>query len=195
MPSLQTVCANAGVTFGDIGVVAVDIGPGLFTGLRVGVATAKAIATACNIPMIGVSSLDLLGFEVRHVRRRIGAVIDARRGELFVANYRSVPAGVQRDTEPAVVGPDQLVADLMASGEEHLLVGDGALRYSEKLSSMAQVELADAGSAYPSATALVQLAHAQAMREQWVRPDEIHCEYLRQPDAEINWQTRDRTTT
>ena len=195
MPSVQTVCANADVAFSDIGVVAVDIGPGLFTGLRVGVATAKAIATACTIPMIGVSSLDLLAFEVRHVRRRIGAVIDARRGELFVANYWSVPAGVQRDTEPAVVGPDQLVANLMASGEEHLLVGDGALRYAEKLTSMAQVELADAGAAYPSAIALVQLAHARAMREQWVLPDEIHCEYLRQPDAEINWQTRDRVTS
>jgi tRNA threonylcarbamoyladenosine biosynthesis protein TsaB len=54
-PSIQFICEQAGIVLSEIGVVAVDIGPGLFTGLRVGVATAKAIAFALRIPMIGVS--------------------------------------------------------------------------------------------------------------------------------------------
>ena len=73
--------------------VAVDLGPGLFTGLRVGIATAKAIAQALRVPMIGVSSLDLLAFPARFSHRLIAAVIDARRGEVFSA---PVPPGARR---------------------------------------------------------------------------------------------------
>lgn len=95
-PAIAEVCASAGIELSEVGLVAVDIGPGLFTGLRVGVATAKAAALALGVPMIGVSSLDLLAFRVRYASRTVTAVIDARRGELFVASYVPVPGGVQR---------------------------------------------------------------------------------------------------
>lgn len=189
-PAIAEVCASAGIELSEVGLVAVDIGPGLFTGLRVGVATAKAAALALGVPMIGVSSLDLLAFRVRYASRTVTAVIDARRGELFVASYVPVPGGVQRTNEPHTASPEDLAADLLATSGEHLLVGDGARRYAELLVQNDRVELADAGSGYPSASGLVQLAHAQAMREEWSTPTEIACEYLRQPDAEINWQTR-----
>ena len=65
-----------------------------------GVAAAKAMAHALNVPMIGVSSLDLLAFPVRFTSRLIVAAIDARRGELFYAFYRQVPGGIQRLTRP-----------------------------------------------------------------------------------------------
>src|SRR5690606_13132703 len=105
----------------DIGVVAVDVGPGMFTGLRVGVAAAKALAYARRLPMVGVSSLDLLAFPLRHSRRRIVCAIDAGRGELSHASYRQVPGGVQRITEPEVASPADLASDLMATNEEVLL--------------------------------------------------------------------------
>lgn len=194
-PAIAQTVASAGRTLDDIGVVAVDIGPGLFTGLRVGVATAKAVATALGVPMIGESSLDLLAFSMRYASRPITAAIDARRGELFVASYVTVPGGLQRVVEPHTASPDELAAELMASAGEHLLIGDGALRYAELLGADDRVELADAGAGRPSADALVQLADAQALREEWVPPTEIRCTYLRQPDAEINWQTRDGGVT
>jgi len=190
-PAIAEVCASADVALSDVGVVAVDVGPGLFTGLRVGVATAKATALALGVPMIGMSSLDLLAFRARYASRAITAVIDARRGELFVASYVAVPGGVQRTGEPHTASPEDLAADLLATPGEHLLVGDGARRYAALLEENDRVELADAGSGYPSAPGLVQLAHALALREVWSAPAEIQCEYLRQPDAEINWQTRD----
>ena len=64
-PAIQFVCDAAGVSFDEISVIAVDVGPGLFTGLRVGIATAKAMAFALRVPMIGLSSLDLLAHQVR----------------------------------------------------------------------------------------------------------------------------------
>jgi tRNA threonylcarbamoyladenosine biosynthesis protein TsaB len=190
-PAIDFVRRLARVDLREISCVAVDLGPGLFTGLRVGVASAKAIAHALRVPMIGVPSLDLLALPVRFSPRRIVATIDARRGELFYAFYRQVPGGVQRLSDHQLGTPDDLASELLASGEDCLLVGDGALRYAEAFEGLTKVEVADLGLAFPSATSLVQLAHAQALREQWVQPWDLQPLYLRVPDAEINWSTRE----
>ena len=190
-PQIDFVRRQARVELREIGVVAIDLGPGLFTGLRVGIASAMAIAHALSVPMIGVASLDLLAFPVRFTSKLIVAAIDARRGELFHAFYRPVPGGVQRVSEYEVSSPDDLASEILAHSEDCLVVGDGALRYHEVFDGLRKVELADFGFAYPNAASLVQLAHAQALREQWVRPWEIAPLYLRKPDVDINWTTRD----
>lgn len=190
VPAVQFVCRQARVELDELAAVAVDVGPGLFTGLRVGVATAKALAQALRVPMIGVPSLDLLAFGVRHSPRVIGAVIDARRAEVFYAFYRHVPGGVQRLAAPRVGSPDDVASEIVAGGSEYLLVGDGALRYRDRFEDVARVELGGTAHAYPSAEALVQLAHAQALREEFVQPSEVAPLYLRKADAEINWERR-----
>jgi tRNA threonylcarbamoyladenosine biosynthesis protein TsaB len=190
-PSIDFVRRQAGIELDEIGAVAVDVGPGLFTGLRVGIATAKAMASALQVPMIGVSSLDLLAFPVRFSPRLICATVDARRGQVFHAFYRQVPGGLQRVTEPTVDDPDDLVSELVASGEELLLVGDGVLRYPEHFGDLPRAEVVEQGLSFPSAASLVQLAHAQALREEFVPHWEIQPLYLRQPDADINWTTRE----
>jgi len=190
-PAIEFICSQADIELSEIGLVAVDVGPGLFTGLRVGVATAKAIAFALRVPMIGVSSLDLLAFPVRFSNRLIVTAIDARRGELYYAFYRQVPGGVQRLGEHQLGSPDDLAGQLLASGDEVLLVGDGANRYAEAFEGLARVELVGQDPCYPSAESLVQLAHPQALREEFERPDAIEPIYLRRPDAEINWSVRD----
>ena len=189
-PAIDFLRQQARIDLDEIGCVAVDVGPGLFTGLRVGVASAKAMAHALRIPMVGVASLDLLAFPVRWTPRLIVAAIDARRSELFTASYRQVPGGIQRLGERRVSTPDDLAGDLEATGEDVLLVGDGGLRYHEAFEDVAGVELADQGMAHPSAASLVQLAHARALREDFVQPWELEPLYLRRPDAEINWDTR-----
>lgn len=194
-PAIEFLCRQTRVELADIGAIAVDLGPGLFTGLRVGVAAGKALAHARRLPMIGVTSLDLLAFALRHSNRRIVCAIDAGRGEIFHASYRQSPGGVQRITEPEIATPDDLASDLQATGEEVLLAGDGALRYHDAFDDIRRVELADHGEAYPQAASLVQLAHARALREEFVSPAELTPLYLRKPDAEINWTTRDGVGT
>ena len=73
--------------------------PGMFTGLRVGVTTAKVLAQALRVPMIPMPSLDLLAYPLRHARGLVVRAIDARRNELYYALYRPVPGGVQRASE------------------------------------------------------------------------------------------------
>ncbi|WP_419926993.1 tRNA (adenosine(37)-N6)-threonylcarbamoyltransferase complex dimerization subunit type 1 TsaB [Candidatus Poriferisocius sp.] len=189
-PQIQFVARQARINLRDVGCVAVDLGPGLYTGLRVGISSAMAMAYALGVPMIGVSSLDLLAFAVRHANRLIVAAIDARRNELFHAFYRQVPGGVQRVSEPQVGTPDDLASELLAAGEEVLLVGDGARRYSEVFAGLQKTDIAEQGLAHPSAASLVQLAHARALREEFVKPWDLRPIYLRNPDADMNWKTR-----
>lgn len=192
-PQIEFVCRQAGVALTDIAVVAVDIGPGLFTGLRVGITAAMAVAHGLGVPMIGVSSLDLGAFAAAQSRRLIMPCYDARRGEVFTASYRAVPGGVQRVAEPSVSTPDELAAELLAVSEDVLLLGDGAQRYREIFKAMGHVEFAGTSLDYPSARSLVELAHPKAMREEFVQPHEIEPLYIRLPDAEINWKTRDNS--
>ncbi len=194
VPQIDFVRELARVDLDEVSVVAVDIGPGLYTGLRVGVATAMSIAFGLGVPMIGVSSLDLLAYPVRHCSKLIVPVIDARRGEIFHANYRQVPGGVQRISEATVGTPEDLAADLLAHGNEALLVGDGAVRYAEVFGNLRGVEAAEPSIAYPSAASIVQLSHAKALREEFVNPSELEPLYLRKPDAvEIEKQKRKRS--
>lgn len=189
-PAVEQACQHAGITIGEIGAVAIDIGPGLFTGMRVGIAAAKAFAYALELPMIAVSSLDLVAFPLRFSAGRVAAVIDARKGQVFYAFYAPVPGGVQRLGEPVVGSLDELVAELQLSGEHHILVGDGALRYRDQLTDVIRCDYADEFLNFPSAAALVYLARGAALRGQWTDAALIQPMYLREPDAQINWQVR-----
>lgn len=187
-PAIAFTCAQADIGLEELGLIAVDVGPGLFTGMRVGLATAKTLAFALRLPMIGISSLDLLAFPHRRSDRVVVPVIDARKGEVFYAMYRQVPGGLQQVVAPQVGPIDDLVADLLARSQEVLCVGDGAHRYRAEILDGFHCEIAD--DLHPSAAPLVQLAHAKALREEWVQPSEINAVYLRQPDAQINWARR-----
>ncbi|MEQ8438343.1 MAG: tRNA (adenosine(37)-N6)-threonylcarbamoyltransferase complex dimerization subunit type 1 TsaB [Ilumatobacter fluminis] len=189
-PAIEFVLRNADIDVDELGCIAVDIGPGMFTGMRVGISAAKAMAQALRIPMIGISSLDLLAFPCRHTDRVVVPVIDARKSEVSWAMYRQVPGGVQQVATPTVGPVDELVADLLARSQEALLVGDGAHRYRDEILEGYRCEIA--APVHPSPGALVELAHAKALREEWVRPNEIEPIYLRPPDAQINWATREQ---
>ncbi len=188
VPAIQFTCEHSRTELKEVSCIAVDVGPGLFTGLRVGVATAKAMATAMRVPMIGLSSLDLLAFPVRWSSRLIVPVIDARRGEVFWSTYRQVSGGVQRLTDVQVTKPEELYSELQALNEDALLVGDGALRYAELFDDLSGVEIGTVGNAYPSAASLVELAQPRALREEFVQPSELEIMYLRKSDAEANWE-------
>ena len=88
-PMIQAVLAEAEMSIDDIGLVAVDCGPGRYTGLRVGIATAAALAYARSLPVVAVGSTELLAFGARKFCGNIVPVVDARRGEAFFAIYKS----------------------------------------------------------------------------------------------------------
>ncbi len=208
-PSIEEVCALSGCTLDDIDALAVDVGPGLFTGLRVGVATAKALGQALGIGIVGITSLDVLAAGAREVAgaeraARVVAVVDARRREVFAAAYAFVdapglpggpvdPADVRRD-RPEALSPDDLAAwldDLVTDGPV-LVVGDGAVRYLDMLAPRTGVDigLAERVSA-PSPATLARLGAVRlAAGTVPTAPGDLVPDYRRHADARINWEER-----
>lgn len=173
----------ADVTYGEVARIGVGVGPGGFTGLRIGIATARGLAQSLGVPLVGVSSLGALAAGVAGTDPVL-AVLDARRGEAFAAVYAD---GEQR-VAPHVVRPDDLPA-LAArhDGRRLLAVGDGALRFSEELErGGATVPAPDDPAHRIGAAAVCGLAaRAPDLGRDAVVPD-----YLRVPDAEITRRAR-----
>jgi tRNA threonylcarbamoyladenosine biosynthesis protein TsaB len=193
VPQIGHLLASSGVEMRQLGGIAVGIGPGLYTGLRVGVEVAKTLAQVQHLPIVGMASLDILGFAVHTSRRLIAAVLDARRGEVFVGFYRSVPGGVVREGSYEVVPPHALAAELEARAEDVLLVGDGAILYRDVLEQPGtRAAFAPAALAHPWASALVEVAVPRFIREETDRLTDVVPLYLRKTDAEIAWDHRAR---
>jgi len=190
-PALTQLLEWSGVRPSAIGGVAVGLGPGLFTGMRVGIALAKSLAQSLGVPIVGMASLDLLAYPVRHSSRLICAVTDAKRGELFYAFYRPVPGGVTRETDFEAGSASRVAADLQTRREDILLVGSGALMYRQELGEAGtHVEFASSTRGFPEAGSLVELAVPRFLREDFDRLYDVQLIYVRKADAEIAWDQR-----
>jgi tRNA threonylcarbamoyladenosine biosynthesis protein TsaB len=191
MPAAQRMLSDTALDWDQLGGVAVGIGPGLFTGLRVGVATAKALAHALGISIAGLSSLDVLAYSVRYTRRSICSCIDARRNEVFWAFYRSVPGGVQRLTDFRCAPASHCVNEIEARGEPVLAVGNGPYVYARDFEELgANLEVAGISDSTPTAVPLTELAVSRLLREDSDRLVDVRPLYIRKSDAEMKWDTR-----
>jgi tRNA threonylcarbamoyl adenosine modification protein YeaZ len=168
-PQIEAVLADAGVRVTEVDAVVAGLGPGPFTGLRVGLVTAAVIGQARGIPTYGVCSLDGLGLLTTGVTL---VATDARRKEIYWAVYED---GVRRG-EPAVDKPAQVAERLSAAGVT-TAVGDGAQRYREEFGRVAVPD----DLRYPSAMALAELAADRILAK---APSETLTPlYLRRPDV------------
>ncbi|HEX9234776.1 MAG TPA: tRNA (adenosine(37)-N6)-threonylcarbamoyltransferase complex dimerization subunit type 1 TsaB [Actinomycetota bacterium] len=191
MPAITHLLEWSDISLSSVSGVAVGLGPGLFTGMRVGIAAAKTLAQLLQVPIAGLASLDVVAFSVRYSRRLICAVVDAKRGEVFHAFYLPVPGGIARQSNFEVASPEALRAELEARPEDILLVGNGALVYRRQLQEAGNhVDFASAAYAFPAATALVELAIPRFQREEFDRLYELKPFYVRKTDAEIAWDKR-----
>ncbi|HEU4480742.1 MAG TPA: tRNA (adenosine(37)-N6)-threonylcarbamoyltransferase complex dimerization subunit type 1 TsaB [Actinomycetota bacterium] len=188
LPAIDFCLEQAGIGYRNLGGIAVSLGPGLFTGMRVGVATGKALAQTLSLPIVGLPSLDILAYELRYSQKTICAALDARRSEVFSAFYRSSPGGIQRMTDYRVERPEQLAVGIASRPEEVLLVGNGALLYKDLFSDLGSVvEVGGMGHAFPSARCLVELALPRMFREDFDSLYDLKPLYLRRSAKRIQW--------
>lgn len=174
LPRVAEVLDRSGAGFSDLEAVAVGVGPGTFTGLRVGIVTARALAHAHDLPVHPVSSLAALaeGIEAPH---RL-ALIDARRGELFAALY-----GAGTGWEPFVAAPEAVAGRVREASVNPLAAGDGAVRFREVLEA-AGVRVEPDGSQAHAVRALHVCRLAATVPP--VPPEAVLPDYLRAPDAQ-----------
>lgn len=188
---------EAGIGWSGLGRIAVGLGPGTFTGLRVGVATARGLAQSLDVELVGVSSLRALAEPALHSEpegARVLAVLDARRGEAFAAAYGVTAGGsVEELAPPRALAPEDLgeiveqVAAHRGGGQrtEWRAVGDGAVRF--------RGQLQDAGLTVPPDSSLLHLLSGQAIcalgasdaAVAVVAREAILPDYCRRPDTEI----------
>jgi tRNA threonylcarbamoyladenosine biosynthesis protein TsaB len=190
-PAIRYVLEESGVGVGDLAAVAVGVGPGLFTGVRVGVTTAKVMAHALGVPAVPVCSLDLIAHPLRYGGRPVVVVSDARRGEVYVARYRPGAGGQEREAGPELRTPSEVAAALGRLGSP-LVAGDGAHLHRPVFESVEGVELASATSSFPSPSALAELACGRLARGEASDPHSVTPLYLRRSDAQIDWERRHR---
>ncbi|MFO1538153.1 MAG: tRNA (adenosine(37)-N6)-threonylcarbamoyltransferase complex dimerization subunit type 1 TsaB [Actinomycetota bacterium] len=188
VPAVRRCATEAGVALDRLDAIAVGVGPGRFTGLRVGVTTAKVMADALGIPVIGLSTLEVLAAPWVAPDREVVSVIDARRREVYWARYRTGgPTGPVAAAPEAVAPPAEVAAVVAGLGPSAWVVGDGALRHRD-LFAATGAHLADAGAAVPGAAALVALGTARLASAPAGSARALVPVYLRESDAAINWE-------
>jgi tRNA threonylcarbamoyladenosine biosynthesis protein TsaB len=171
--------------------IAVGVGPGSFTGLRVGIATARALGLSRGLPLSGVGTLDALGRGLGGIagERPCLAILDARRGEIAAAVYSATGA---RRWGPWLGGPEELATRIPVLPEAALCGGSGAVRFRQQLTSRA-VEIPDDADPVHRVAArhICALATTGAEEDE---SDSIAPIYLRPPDAQ-RWRERDSVQT
>ena len=175
-PMIAKVLADAGVSRADLTAVAVGVGPGPYTGLRVGVVTARVLGAVLGIPVHGVCSLDVIAAAVTPAGQEFAVATDARRKEVYWARYaaggprRPEAGGGFRRLEGPLVGP----ATAIPGAAELPVAGAGGQLYPEAFGEVIEP-------AYPGAGPLCGLVAAQIAAGEPVLPAEPL--YLRRPDA------------
>ncbi len=172
--------------WGQVDRIAVGLGPGSFTGLRIGIATARALGSSLGLPVVGACTLDALGRGIgeENGERPALAVLDARRGEVFAALYS--PEG-QRLWEPLALSPPDLVERVAALPDPPPAAGSGAVRFRDELVGCGVEVPGDADPRHRVAARHICAVATAVGSSGDGDPAPI---YLRPPDAE-RWRERD----
>ena len=130
MNMIDAVCDMSGLKITDMDGFAVTIGPGSFTGLRIGISTVKGLAWSLNKPVVGISSLDALAWQCVPAAYPVCALLDARKQEVYYCRYRFQDGELKKDSTEQVIAPAEVINDIR---EPCLFVGNGANLYKEAI--------------------------------------------------------------
>lgn len=192
LPLIEHTLEGLKMDIHDIDGIAVSIGPGSFTGLRIGLATAKALAQVTGIKLIAIPTLDALAQNLAGLSGYICPILDARKKEVYTALYRSDSGELQRLNDYRAITPIELCKELKERGEPVTFLGDGVFVYrkiiTEELGELAHY--APIHNMLPRASALAMLGLRDLQIGRVEDLFSLKPFYLRKSEAEINWEAK-----
>ena len=193
MPMVEKVIQDAGAKPQDLEMVAITSGPGSFTGLRIGAATAKGLAFGLNIPVMMVSTLEALAYNAIGFSGYLVPIMDARRSQVYTAVYDSENMELRCEKQPEAMSPMALCDWLRDTEKPVILLGDAVPLYE----NLFKEQLGDRVKAAPPHMRQLRAASVGALAE-WklqqgempAASDDVQIEYLRKPQAEREREER-----
>ena len=185
MPMVDELLNNTGLSVNDIDAVAVNAGPGSFTGVRIGVAAVKGIAFPKNLPCVSVSTLESMAYNMLGNDCIVCSVMDARCSQVYNALFRVKGCTVTRMTDDRALSLTDLKNELRNINEKVVLVGDGAVLCSKFLGEeLENIMLAPFNNRIQTASSVAYAAFEKINNGETLTADELMPVYLRLPQAQ-----------
>lgn len=191
MPQVEQLFGLAGAVQSDVAALAVSIGPGSFTGLRIGLTTAKTLAYAWGKPIVGAPTLEALAYGCPCADGWVAALLDAQKGRVYRAIYRW-QAGRLCEVSPVEIAPaTAVVAELAALPAPVMLVGESVREHRALIDATnGRVVAAPEAALMPRAAVVALLGYEKWRQGAAVRPEELNPFYVRRAEAEELWERR-----
>lgn len=186
MPQIEAMLAACGIDISDIDAFAASVGPGSFTGVRIGVATAKGFAQVLKKPCVAVSALSALALGARTFEGIICPVLDARRNQVYNALFESDKRALRRITEDRAMALDDLLKELESCGKDVVFTGDGVPVFGDKISAVLgeKAFFVQKSFSFNLASLVCEAAEEKLKRGETVSPDGLVPHYVRLSQAE-----------
>jgi len=184
MPMVDDVIKMIGIEIESIDYIACAEGPGSFTGLRIGSATAKGLALGLNKPIVPVSTLDALAYNIYDTNKLICPIMDARRNQVYTAVYKWENDKLKIVNEAQATGIDDIISLLNEYQKEVIFLGDGVSVHSNKLVCNPKFKFAPASCNMQRASTVASLALELVKEGKFKNGEEFAPIYLRKPQAE-----------
>lgn len=188
LPMIKAVLEESEVDRRDLAGIAVSGGPGSFTGLRIGMSTAKALAQVLGLPVTGISTLEALAYPLAGQRGLACPILNARKNEVYAAVY-DYTCTITRLAGPMAVRPEKLAEILLKLGRPVIFLGDGVPPYGSilkaRLGNLAG--FAPFSSNFPRGAAVAELGLVAFREGRGVDPADLRPQYVRPSEAEAVW--------
>ena len=191
IPLIEEVLGRAAMDFSSLSLLGVAVGPGSFTGLRIGISTAKGLVYGSDTPMVGVGTLEAAAYRVPagDGTTFICPLMDARKGEVYAALYRRTATAFECLMEGSVAAPEPWVrqADALASGP-CVFVGSGARAYAELIARCTggRARITDGAEFPTTASAVARIAEERFRAAPETAAEALTPHYIRSPDAVVS---------
>lgn len=196
MPLVQQLLREVQVTMQDLDAIAVTQGPGSFTGLRIGMATAKGLAQGAKKRLIAVPTLDCLAYNLVYYPGILCPIMNAQKKQVYTAIYRSKADELERLSDYQAIAAEQLAQQLQALQQDIWFVGDGVEAFAEVFSTQLgqHCHFADGHQSFPRAGSLAMLAAQKAEQQQFDDLFQTELLYIRKSEAEVQWEARHQSS-